>query len=135
MTAVIHLAISRENLLSSNQRLHWATKARATKAIREMAFVMCQHARPARMPAATCDVTVTWPDNRVRDALNLEPTIKAALDGIIGDSRTNPCSYMLLPSDSDKHLRKVSTSAAPERIKTPGIGAYLTFTFTPTGDA
>lgn len=130
MSAVIHLAVSRDNLLSSNQRLHWATKARATKALREMAFVMCQHARPTRMHSATCEVVVTWPDNRVRDALNLEPTIKACLDGIIGDLRTNPCSYMLLPSDSDQHLRKVSTSASPERTKTPGIAAYLTFRFT-----
>jgi hypothetical protein len=130
MTAVISLAISRENLLSSNMRIHWGAKARATRAIREMAFVMCQHARPARMPAATCEVVVTWPDNRQRDALNLEPTIKAAIDGIIGDLKSDRCSYMLLPSDSDQHLRKVSTSASPERIKTPGIAAYLTFTFT-----
>lgn len=128
MSAVIHIAVSRENLLNSNDRIHWATKARATKALREMAFVMCQHHRPAKMTAATCDVTVTWPDNRVRDALNLEPTIKACLDGIIGDAK-HPCSYQLLPSDSDRHLLKVSTSASPERTKTPGVAAYLTFTF------
>jgi len=118
----ISLAISRDTLLTSNQRLHWRTKADRTRAIRDMAHVMARHYRPAKMPAATCAVEVKWPDNRVRDAHNLQPTVKAALDGIIGD-------YGLLPSDSDQHLKAVTFTASDERTTLPGVAAYLTFTF------
>jgi hypothetical protein len=122
MTAVIHLAIMRDTLLTSNMRLHWRTKADRTRAIRDMAHVMARHTRPAKMQAATCVVEVQWPDNRVRDAANLEPTAKAAIDGIVGD-------YGLLPSDSDRHLKAVTFTASDERTTLPGVAAYLTFTF------
>lgn len=130
MNAVIHLAISRDVLLTSNMRPHWAEKARKTKAIRDIAFVWARHERPAKMSAATCVVEVTWPDNRERDAANLEPTVKACLDGIIGDQRRYSNSYGLLPSDSDKHLKSVEYTASEKRLKTPGIACYLTLTFT-----
>lgn len=132
MTVTIHLAISRDVLLTSNQRIHHMQKARQTKRIREMACVMARSVRPAPMQAATCEVEVTWPDNRQRDCLNLEPTIKACLDGIIGDDtvKNKPVSYRLLPSDSDRHLRSVKTSASERRINTPGVACYLTFRFT-----
>jgi len=123
VTAVIHLAISRDVLLTSNMRPHWAEKARKTRAIRDMAHVWARHYRPAKMPAATCAVEVKWPDNRVRDTHNLQPTVKAALDGIIGD-------YGLLPSDSDQHLKAVTFTASDQRTTLPGVAAYLTFRFT-----
>jgi len=128
MSAVINLAISRDTLLTSNQRLHWRTKADRTRAIRDMAHVMARHYRPAKMPAATCEVEVRWPAlNRIRDAHNLQPTVKAALDGIIGD-------YGLLPSDSDQYLKAVTFTASDERTTLPGVAAYLTFTFEPVGE-
>jgi hypothetical protein len=132
MTATIYLAISRDLLLTSNQRIHYMAKARNTKAIREMAYTMARHERPEHMQAATCEVEVIWPDNRQRDCLNLEPTIKACLDGIIGDdtAKNKRVSYRLLPSDSDVHLRSVKTYASQRRIKTPGVACYLTFRFT-----
>lgn len=126
VTAVISLAISRDTLLTSNQRLHWRTKADRTRAIRDMAHVMARHIRPAKMPAATCAVEVKWPDNRTRDAHNLQPTVKAALDGIVGD-------YGLLPSDSDQHLKAVTFTASDQRTTLPGVAAFLTFTFKPVG--
>jgi ferritin-like metal-binding protein YciE len=124
MTAVIQLAISRDNLLTSNQRLHHMAKARKTRAIREMARVMAYHERPAKMQAATCVVEVKWSKlKRARDAHNVQPTAKAAIDGIVGD-------YGLLPSDSDEHLRKVSFSASAETHDHEGIACFLTLTFT-----
>jgi len=126
MTATISIAISRDTLLTSNMRLHWRTKADRTRAIRDMAHVMARHIRPAKMLAATCEVKVKWPDSRVRDAHNLQPTVKAALDGIIGD-------YGLLPSDSDQHLKAVTFTASDERTTLPGVAAFLTFTFEPVG--
>jgi len=126
VTAVISLAISRDVLLTSNMRPHWAEKARKTRAIRDMAHVWARHYRPAKMQSATCVVEVQWPDNRHRDAANLEPTAKAAIDGIVGD-------YGLLPSDSDQHLKKVTFTASDERTTLPGVAAFLTFTFEPVG--
>lgn len=123
MTAVIHLAIQRHTLLTSNMRLHWQSKAIRTRAIRDMACVMARHERPAKMQAATCVVEVQWPDNRRRDAHNLQPTVKAAIDGIVGD-------YGLLPSDSDLHLKAVTFTASEHRTTLPGVAAYLTLTFT-----
>jgi hypothetical protein len=129
-TAVVRLAISRHVLLTSNQRIHYMEKARHTKQIRELAYMWCRAHRPQKMHAATCDIEVTWPDNRQRDVLNLEPTYKACFDGIIGDTKPLSVSYNLLPSDSDLHLRKVSVAAGSARHKVPGIACFLTFRFT-----
>lgn len=128
MTAVLVLTITSDQYLSSNQRLHWKPKSDRTRAIRDMAAVWCRHYRFTKMQVATCHVEITWPDRRVRDAHNAQPSIKAALDGAIGD-------YGLLPSDSDKHLKSLTITASKEVRKTPGVAAYLTFTFTPvTGE-
>ena len=50
MTATIGLAISRSVLLNANQRLHWAEKARRTRAIRDQALVMARFERPTTTP-------------------------------------------------------------------------------------
>jgi hypothetical protein len=130
VTVVLQLAISRDVLLTSNQRVHYMKKARHTKTIRELAYLTARGQRPPKMQAATCEVEVTWPDRRERDCLNLEPTLKACFDGIIGDSR-HPLSYQLLPSDSDRHLRSVKTYAADRTHRRAGIACFLTFRFTP----
>ena len=123
------LAISRDTILTSNMRLHWRPEADRIRSIRAMAAVMARHQRPAKMQAATCAVEVKWPAlKRTRDAHNLQPTVKAALDGIIGD-------YGLLPSDSDQHLKAVTFTASDEHTTLPGIAALLTLTFTPLGDS
>jgi len=124
MTAVLHLAISRDILLTSNDRIHWREKARRTKAIREMALVMARHERPQKMPAATCVASVKWSAlKRTRDAHNAQPTVKAAIDGIVGD-------YGLLPSDSDKHLKALTFTSKDETHTAPGVVFFLTLTFT-----
>jgi crossover junction endodeoxyribonuclease RusA len=122
VTAVITLAINKDTLLTSNQRLHWRPKADRTKAIRDMALVWCRHTRPPKMQAATCAVEVKWSDRRQRDAHNLQPTIKAAIDGIVGD-------YGLLPGDSDRYLKGLTITASEDVHSTPGVACYLTLTF------
>lgn len=123
MTAVIHIAISRDVLLTSNQRLHWATKARHTKVIRDMAWVLAKHARIQSMAAAEIEVEVTWPNrSRKRDSHNLQPSAKAAIDGFVDAG--------VLPDDSDKYLRKLTFTSAEETRTTEGIGAYMKFTIT-----
>lgn len=122
MTAVITLAISRDILITSNMPLHWAQKARKTRVIREMAWVMCKHPKQPHIPAATCDVVVKWSDKRRRDAESIVPTVKAAIDGCVDAG--------LLTDDSDQYLKKVSYSNADETHNTPGIACYLELTFT-----
>lgn len=124
MNAVISIAISRDVLLTSNDRWHWAEKARRTKVIREMAHIMAVHERPGKMRAATCEVQVKWSGlKRTRDAHNTQPSAKAAIDGIVGD-------YGLLPSDSDAHLKGLTFTTDDETHSTPGVACYMTLTFT-----
>jgi crossover junction endodeoxyribonuclease RusA len=123
VAAVIQLAILRDTLLTSNMRLHWRPKAERTRAIREMALVWCRHTRPAKMQSATCDVEIKWGDRRQRDSHNAQPSIKAAIDGIVGD-------YGLLPGDDDRYLKSLTITASDEVHTTPGIACYLTLRFT-----
>ena len=124
MTAVISLALLPNLVLTSNQRLHWAEKNRRTQGIRDMALVWARHDRPAKMQAATLEVVVAWPRlKRIRDAHNVQPSAKAAIDGIVGD-------YGLLPGDDDRYLKAVTFTAADEPTTLPGVAAYLTLTFT-----
>jgi hypothetical protein len=121
--AVIQLAILKDTLLTSNQRLHWRPKAARTRAIREMALVWCRYERPAKMQAATCAVEIKWGDRRQRDAHNLQPSIKAAIDGIVGD-------YGLLPGDSDRYLKSLTITASDEVHDTFGVACYMRLVFT-----
>lgn len=122
MSVTIGLAISRDVLLTSNQRKHWATKARHTRVIRDMAWVMAKAERVQLMPAATLDVVTRWGDHRVRDAENIAPSVKAAIDGCV--------SAGLLADDSSRYLKKVSYSIDDAIHKTPGVACFLKLTFT-----
>lgn len=129
MSVTIGLALTKDNILTSNQRLHWADENRRTRCIRDMALVWSRYHRPAKMHAATCDVVVAWsPLKRVRDAHNIQPSAKAAIDGICGD-------YGLLPGDDDRYLKAVTFTAADEATSLPGVVAFLSLTFTPVEPA
>lgn len=121
-TAMITLAINKDTLLTSNQRLHWRPKADRTKAIRDMAWVMCKHERVQLMPAATLEVVAKWGNRRDRDAANIEPTAKAAIDGCVDAG--------LLTDDSQRYLKKVSYSIADDTHSIPGVACFLQLTFT-----
>jgi hypothetical protein len=123
MSVTIHLAISRDVLLTSNTKAHWATKARHTKVIRDMAWIMAKHQRVQLMPAATLEVVTKWPDHRVRDAENIAPTSKAAIDGCVDAG--------LLTDDSSRYLTHVGYAIDDETHKTPGVACFMTLTFTP----
>jgi len=121
-TVEIYLAISRDVLLTSNMRLHWATKARHTKVIRDMAYVMATHPKRQLMPTATLEVVVKWGNRRARDAANIEPTAKAAIDGCVDAG--------LLTDDSQRYLKHVGYSIAEDTHNTPGVACYLELRFT-----
>lgn len=119
---VIHLAISRDVLLTSNQRKHWAEKARHTRVIRDMAWILAKQARARMMPAATLEVVAKWGDHKRRDAENIAPTAKAAIDGCVQAG--------LLADDSSRYLKKVSYSIADDTHATSGVACYLELRFT-----
>lgn len=118
----VGLAISRDVLMTSNQRLHWATKARHTRAIRDMAWIMAKHQRVQLMPAATLEVVAKWGNRQRRDAENIHPTVKAAIDGCV--------SAGLLADDSSRYLKKVSYSIADDVHRIEGVACFLELTFT-----
>ena len=122
MTTIINLAISRDVLLTSNMRPHWAPKGRCTKAIRDMAWVMCKNQRVKLMPAATLEVVAKWGNHRARDAANIEPTAKAAIDGCVDAG--------LLTDDSQRYLKHVGYSIADDTHNVPGLACYLELRFT-----
>ncbi len=71
--------------LSANDRPHWAAKAKATAAVRELVFAL---ARSERIPTLQrIQVEVIWvvSDKRRRDADNAAPFAKAIFDGLAAD--------------------------------------------------
>lgn len=82
------------DLLNANHRLHWAKKARTTRAIR---FAACCIARSNLVPQlerAHVEGVYEPPDRRRRDPANLYPSFKAAIDGALVDAG-------VLPDDDD----------------------------------
>lgn len=83
--------------INLNQRLHWAEKARRTKAWRLAGQV---YARNQSMPQSLHKVQITAhiikPTARQYDAHNLIPTVKAIIDGLV--------DYQLITDDTNKHL-------------------------------
>lgn len=77
--------------IRSNDRLHWRAKARVVKAVRQVgawagAQVIRDNVIDGGFPISTpVYVTLVWevPDKRVRDAGASQPTLKAALDGLV----------------------------------------------------
>lgn len=77
----IDFLIPRDQVLTSNQRLHPHVKAKKTKALRTLAESEAQGLRglqPCRVIA-----WLAFPDRRRRDPNNWWPTIKALMDGLV----------------------------------------------------
>jgi len=75
--------------LSPNARVHWAKKAKATKAYRNHAWSEAKTAtwdgstyRPPRWERAEVRATFYFPDRRRRDRDNMLASLKSAFDGI-----------------------------------------------------
>jgi hypothetical protein len=93
MTVTMHTT----NLLTANQRLHWAAKAQTTRTLRLMGAWAAKEQGIPVMDRAHLTVWVSWPDHRRRDVANISPTLKALIDGIVQDAKR-------LPDDDDRHL-------------------------------
>ena len=68
--------------LSSNARVHWTRKAKATAKARAVAFYTAKAAKVQPDPAASLTITAHPPDRRRRDVQNFPALCKAAIDGI-----------------------------------------------------
>lgn len=70
--------------LHPNARVHWASKARATRKARHDAKVACLAAgvRGLDWPAAHVSLTFQPPSRRAHDLDNLLAALKGALDGV-----------------------------------------------------
>jgi len=72
--------------LRSNARCHWAAKCRATKKYRADAYVLTREALGTQRPMlkdATAAVYFFFADRRSRDKINLNMSLKAAIDGMV----------------------------------------------------
>ena len=97
MTHTIHVpVVVPKQLLTSNQRLHWALKATRTRYWRDLAFIHSKASRPVLLAKARVTVTFTWPDKRDRDPGNWAPTAKALVDGLTDAG--------WWPDDNSRHL-------------------------------
>ncbi|WP_051485544.1 hypothetical protein [Nocardioides sp. J54] len=68
--------------LSANQRLHWAPRAKRTKALRELGYFTAKARRAPRFDVAHVAAFIGYPRNGKADPANAAPTIKALIDGI-----------------------------------------------------
>lgn len=104
--------------LSSNQRLHWAQKARRTRSIRTRAFLVGRALLADKVigprPGKThVSVLVGYPSARKADPPNAYPAVKAAIDGLVDAG--------IFPDDNSEH---VSLSFDRDPVKAPS-GSYL----------
>ena len=95
------VTLTPDQVLTANQRHHWAAKARLTKALRQRGVMAWRLAGSPQHDRARLVVTLGYPDRRHRDAANLHPTIKALLDGMV---HPLPGVRGVLPDDSDAYL-------------------------------
>lgn len=99
MTVTITVPLSYDTPpLNANQRMHWAKRAKITKAIRhEIAWrVKARRLEPARH--ISVQLNYLPKQNRRRDLGNLMPTHKAALDGVVDSG--------LIPDDTPDYVQE-----------------------------
>lgn len=93
------LPIARANLLTANDKHHWARKAALTKQLRRWGYLLGREGQGVarlHLTRARVEFEFAYPDRRRRDRHNLAPTVKAMMDGLIDAG--------LLPDDADRYL-------------------------------
>ena len=107
----ITIATHPSQILTANQRLHWAAKARLTSGLRTAAAIRWTGDGQPQLSRAAVVVEIGYPDRRKRDAHNLMPTVKAHIDGL---THPGPGVRGLLPDDSDDYLTGPDLRHLPE---------------------
>lgn len=106
----IEFSIATVDVISANGREHHMTKARKTKTVRQLAwataFRITQHRSIPLVDRAHVTVSIGWqPLKRTRDADNLAPTVKAAIDGFVDAG--------VFSNDDDKHRLSTTYTTYP----------------------
>lgn len=85
-------------LMTLNQRHHWAVRSQLTKRWRNTAAQAAwQIPQPRRQPPATVELVLPVADQRRRDPHNYSPTLKAVIDGLVDAG--------LWPDDTPEYVR------------------------------
>ena len=83
--------------LSANHRRDLRRQTPERRAWRDAGLVHAKRVHLPKLQYAHLVAVLRFADDRRRDAHNYYPTLKALIDGLVGD-------YGLLPDDSDNHL-------------------------------
>lgn len=117
---MISIRVDPSIILTANQRVHWAKKARRTADLRLLAVAAWRRAGCPQHSHLHLVVRIGYPSRQRRDAHNLMPTVKALVDGMV---HPNPRSRGLLPDDSDEFL------TGPDLRHDPSLDLPGRFTF------
>lgn len=82
MSAELTFTIPADLWLSANQRMHWAPKAKATRALRELGRAQGFRVRTTDQPTHVA-AFIGYPSNGKADPANSAPTVKALIDGMV----------------------------------------------------
>lgn len=96
MTVVLVLPWSAPPI-RENDREHWRQKAERTKAVRAAAGVLARNQRVRRMARAEIRLVWTVTDRRRRDAAAPNPTLKAAIDGLVDADVLDDDHHFIVP--------------------------------------
>lgn len=113
------LPIARANLLTANDKHHWARKAALTKQLRRWGYLLGREGQGVarlHLTRARVEFEFAYPDRRRRDRHNLAPTVKALMDGLIDAG--------LLPDDADRYLDGPHTIIA-DRLAAKRLGVPM----------
>lgn len=119
MNQPVVVTISGTRWLNSNQRLHWAQRARITREWRDTAAWVVKAAHvPHVQGKAHITAVLLFPDNRRRDPANWYPTVKACIDGLVP---------AVLDDDSHTHLEgpDMRHRVVPGRAR-PAVELHIT---------
>lgn len=114
------LPLTRSKLITANDKMHWAARARHTKQLRQWGYLLGREGEGVErlgLTHARVEVEFAYPDRRRRDRSNLAPTVKALMDGLIDAG--------LLPDDADRFLDGPHTVIADcLAVKRLGVPMY-----------
>ena len=113
------LYLTRREILSANDKVHWAVRARLTKQLRQWGYLLGREGEGVArlgLTHARVEFEFAYPDRRRRDRSNLALTVKAIMDGLIDAG--------LLPDDSDRFLDGPHTVIA-DHLAGKRLGVHL----------
>ncbi|QSR25546.1 hypothetical protein CFH99_07910 [Nocardioides aromaticivorans] len=82
--------------LSANDRMHWAPKAKRTKALRELGYDTAMANPVGTFDVAHIAAFIGYPRNGRADPANAAPTVKALIDGLVDAG--------VFPDDDSTHV-------------------------------